>query len=398
MTGIAATGQAGAPAVTRGGLAFVALLIFTQLPGVLGYTIALPLLERMAQDLAHDAAGQFLVKLVSGVLGPAMAIGSLIAGLLADRFDRRGLILGLGAVYLVSAVAPYFLDTLQPIVASRFFLGFTAAALMAIGFTMVGDYLPEEKRAGTIGLLSAFNMIASLITVPLAGYVGEMGWRVPFLLYLLAAPLLALALPSALPPPRKPANATSAAAGKAAWHQGMPWALLAISLGAGVIMAVPGIYFSFHLAAIGLGATSTVGLLVSLNSLLAAVFSATFGKALARTSKRAVFCFGFAAMAAGLALLAFAQEWMLSALGFILMGSGMGWLAPGLPALAVEAAEEGQRGKVVGAVQAMGAVAPLFGLALFEPLMPSFGTSGVMLGCGLLAAVLILPFAFKREA
>ena len=164
-------------------LRLTALLIFTQLPGVLGYTIALPLLAQMAGDLVREPSSAYLAKLVAGILGPAMAIGSLLAGFLADRFDRRWLLIGFGALYLLFAVAPAFLDTLEMIVVTRFVVGFAAAALMAIGLTMAGDYLPENKRASTIGLLSAFNMLASLGSLPLSGYVGEAGWRAPFLLY-----------------------------------------------------------------------------------------------------------------------------------------------------------------------------------------------------------------------
>ena len=39
--------------------------------------------------------------------------------------------------------------------------------------TMVGDYLPEDKRAGTIGMLSALNMVTALVSMPAAGFVAE---------------------------------------------------------------------------------------------------------------------------------------------------------------------------------------------------------------------------------
>jgi MFS family permease len=203
-------------------------------------------------------------------------------------------------------------------------------------------------------------------------------------------------LPSALPAPNKPAPAEGSGPA-AAWHAGLPWGLLAVAFGAGIVMTVPGIYFSFHFESIGLGKTSTVANLMMLNSAIAAVFSATFGMALAKSTQKLVLGGACAAMAIGLAVLAYAPGAALAAAAMLLMGAGMGWLAPALPALAVERAAEGQRGKLVGAVQGIASVAPLLGVTLAEPLLPAYGTQGALLAIAALAAVLIVPFALGRR-
>jgi MFS family permease len=373
-----------------GGLRFTALLIFTQLPGVLSYTIPLPLLAEMAKELSHDAASAYLVKMISGGIGPSMALGSLVGGWLADRFDRRWLVMALGLIYVIAALSPYLIEDLDLIVATRLCVGLTAGALMAIGVTMVGDYLPEEKRAGTIGMLSALNMVTSLLSLPAAGFVGEAGWRPAFLLYLAIAPVIVLAGPTALPAPRK----VLGAAGRSAapwWRLDLPWGLLLLALAIGVILTIPGIYVSFHLANVGLGKTSTVALLMMSNSMVAAVFSAIFGRATKRHSWKVIFSIAFSTMGVGLVMLAYAPGLAVAIPALLLMGAGMGWLAPGIMAKAVDSVEEGRRGTVVGAVQGASAVAPLVGLSLLEPL--HFGTQQVMLLVGVLSLGLFLRYA-----
>jgi MFS family permease len=280
---------------------------------------------------------------------------------------------------------------LDVIVGTRLCVGLAAGALMAIGVTMVGDYLPEHKRAGTIGMLSALNMVTSLVSLPAAGFVGEEGWRPAFLLYLAIVPVIVLASPSRLPAPRKPFKSATARAGRQWWRLDLPWGLLALALAIGIILTIPGIYVSFHLATIGLGKTSTVAVMMMGNSLLAAVFSSIFGKATRRYSWKLIFCIAFSTMGIGLIMLAFAHGIWVAIPALLLMGAGMGWLAPGIMAKAVDSVEEGRRGTVVGAVQGASAVAPLVGLSLLEPLQ--IGTTGVMLLVGLLSVALFLGYA-----
>jgi MFS family permease len=373
---------------------FTALLIFTQVPSVFAFTIPLPLLARMAEDFSHDPGSGYLTRMVSGILGPAMALGAPLGGWLSDKFDRRTLLVVIGAVYLLCGVAPAFLDQLGVIVATRFATGLAGAAMMVIGMTMVGDYLPEAKRAGTIGLLSAVNMIASLSTLPVAGLVGDSGWRLAFLLYLLALPVILLAGPSSLPVPAKPAFDHRQEQAKAPWYKGLPWPLFLLAGGIGVILTIPGIYVSFHLATIGLGKSSTVGLLMMLNSTIAAASAAVFGKIWAR-SVRAVFCLGLSAMALGLGLLAMASQYPVAIAAMILMGAGMGLLAPSVMAATVATVEEGQRGRLVGLIQGTMSVAPLLVLSGLEPVIPLLGTKGVMLVIGALTALMAAWFAMR---
>lgn len=377
------------------GARFTALLIFTQLPGVLAYTIPLPLLAEMSKELAHDAASAYLVKLIVGVIGPAVAVGALGGGWFADNFDRRWLVMGLAALCLLSALTPYALADLEIILATRICVGVTAGALMAIGLTMVGDYLPAHKRAGTIGMLSALNMVTSLVSLPAAGFVGEGGWRPAFLLYLAIVPLIVLASPSRLPAPAKPAAVAVDVSGRKWWSLDLPWGLVLLSIAVGIILTIPAIYVSFHLASLGLGKTSTVAMLMMGNSLMAAIFSAIFGRAIGRYSWKVIFSIGFSAMGLGLVMFANAATIWLAIPALLVMGVGMGWLAPGIPALAVASVGEGRRGTVVGAVQGASAAAPLLGISLLEPLTPAIGTSGIMLVVAILSTALFLGYAIS---
>jgi MFS family permease len=396
MTAPVASAGGSAPQYRMSGIAFTALLIFTQLPGVLSYTIPLPLLAEMGKELATDATSAFLVKLIAGAIGPAMAVGSLAGGLLADRIDRRWLVMVLGSMYIVAALAPYAVNSIELIVATRIAVGAAAGALMAIGFTMVGDYLPEQRRAGTIGMMSALNMITSLVSLPAAGFVAEAGWRTAFLLYLAIVPLVLLASPRALPAPRKPAADDHGQAAAGFGLRDLPWGLILLGLAVGIILTVPGIYMSFHLGSIGIEGTSTISMIFMTNSIVAAVFSSLFGRACARLSWKWLFVISFTSMGFGLLLMAYAPSIWIAVPAMLVMGVGMGWLAPAIPAKAVESVDEGRRGTVVGIVQGVAAAAPLAGLAVLEPLLPTVGTPGVMLAVGSLSLLLLLFYVLSR--
>ena len=195
--------------------------------------------------------------------------------------------------------------------------------------------------------------------------------------------------------PAKSSPATDSGRRSTRWYASVPYGLFLLALIVGTILTIPGIYVSFHLASVGLGKTSVVGLLMMMNSMVAAGTSALFGKVW-RRSPRLVFCIGFATMGTGLVLLAYATGYLVAIPALLLMGGGMGLLAPSVIARVVDMVEEGRRGKVVGAVQSTLSVAPLLVLTGLEPLLPRIGTRGVMLIVGMLALVSFARYAVGR--
>ncbi len=378
------------------GFRFTLLLIFTQMPSVLIYTVTMPLLAGMSQELAHDPASAYLVKLVLGVVGPAILAGALLAAWLAGRYDRRPLLIWLCAIYIVGAMAPAFVKSLEFIVVTRFVAGVASGAMLTIGMTMVGDYLPEAKRAPTLGMMGSLGMVSSLLSLPVAGFIGNGGWRLPFLLYLAVAPLIILALPSALPAPRSGAGDVEPGKARARWFTRLPFGLLVLALAVGNLAVIPGIYISFHLASLGLGKTSTIGLLIMSSSIIAAGSSAIFGKLWAKSPKF-VYCLEFATLGLSMITLAYAPGLALAIVAMILMGLGMGLLIPSVMTRAVDTGDEALRGKVVGIVQGTLAVAPLLGLTLLEPLLPAIGTRGALLAVAGLSFCLLAGFAAWRR-
>lgn len=375
----------------RTGIALIVLLIFTQMPAALAFTIPTPLLADMAADLVRGPADAYLVKLVSGILGPAMIVGAPLAGWLADRMDRRPLLAVIGLLYIAAGVAPALLTDLGAIIATRFVTGATGAAISTIGMAMVGDYFAEDRRAGMIGLLSSVSMGISIVALPLAGLTASGGWRHAFLLYLGMAPIVLLALLRSLPAPRRrpaAAEATSAPAGGRL--SGFPLGLIAIAFTAGIVVSLPAIYISFHLAGMGVTSVSTIGLILMVNAALGMICSLSFGKLGARLSPLAIFKLCFAVSAVGLALLALAPSPAVVVAALVLTGMGMGWFVPAQFASAAQLVDEGRRGTLIGLVQGTGAIATLLGVTLLEPVVAAYGTRGIFLLIAAIAALSLL--------
>jgi len=142
----------------------------------------------------------FEVGLLASVALVGMVVGGLVAGVLADRYGRRGILLANFATYglaaLGSAVAP------NPLIFAicRFLVGLGVGADYAVAFPYLAEQLRATRRGKTMatvmwaanfGMLAAYALGAMLVVTP-------QGWRELLAVGgLLAFPLLALR--SALP-------------------------------------------------------------------------------------------------------------------------------------------------------------------------------------------------------
>jgi len=158
---------------------------------IMGSVMIAPMLPKIAAEFgASDPGAAELVPLIVAAPALAIALFAPLAGLLADRFGRkRMLILGC-LLYALSGALPAMMHELRPILLMRLLFGCAEAIIMTSCTTLIADYWPPMERMRYINRqVITIGVVGSLFFV-IGGVVGEGSWRAPFLLYL--APLLML--------------------------------------------------------------------------------------------------------------------------------------------------------------------------------------------------------------
>lgn len=182
-----------------------------------------PAVPTMIQHFADDPDARRDVPAMIGAPGLAMAILAPFAGLLADRFGRRRLLLICTALYCVFGAAPLFLDNLDHIFISRLLLGVSEAGILTVVNTLIGDYWDEKGRKNWLflqGLLGPF--LAGIIAL-IVGYATSLQWNGVFFVYLVAFPIWA-AMFIWLFEPKKEPGLLPEATKKAEAASPFPWA------------------------------------------------------------------------------------------------------------------------------------------------------------------------------
>jgi MFS family permease len=132
-----------------------------------------------------------MTKVPSMVTAPGLTIAlvALFAGVLVDKFGRRKLLLISTFFYGIIGTAPFFLEDLNTIYASRLLLGLCEAAILTTINTLIADYWPDSGRRNWLALQGVVGPFLSSIMIFFAGTMTAWRWNGIFLLYLLALPI-----------------------------------------------------------------------------------------------------------------------------------------------------------------------------------------------------------------
>ena len=139
-------------------------------------------------SLFSDTAGINLIIKIFVLSVPALfiVIGAPVIGLLGDMWSKKRLLIISLALFAISGTSGYFVDSLTPLLIGRALLGISVAGIKACTVAMVGDYFEGEERHKYIGLQGASMKLGGVLFLLLGGYLADISWRVPFLVYLLA--------------------------------------------------------------------------------------------------------------------------------------------------------------------------------------------------------------------
>ncbi|WP_414155226.1 MFS transporter [Pseudomonas sp. BNK-43-a] len=377
-----ATSSVGAlPAPRKAGAAQALILVFTtQLP-IMGLLSLIPIIPLLAQQFSTHPSAHFLVPLLITAPSACIALLSPLAGILADRFGRRRLLLIAVFFYGVFGFAPYFMDDLVSVVACRFVLGVTEAVIMTVANTLFGDFYEPGPRRKWLAVQSGVGSVSGAVLMFSGGLLGEMGWQGPFLLYLLAFPIFLGLLFWTWEPGRKQQEASE--------PSGEPFPLGRMALVVGVTLLAATLYYvevlqiSQILHGIGLHDSSKLGLASGLANMgvpLGALVFAWLSKRDIRLQLATVFLL----FSAGLIGLGLAVEVNFAVFSAFIAQVGCGLLIPALINWCLSGLSFEHRGRGVG----LWTAAFFIGQFVSPFLVTLVGTPA----CGLAPAVLIMGY------
>jgi MFS family permease len=339
-------GLARRPADRAAGLPQLVLLLAASCLAILGAVLIAPVLPQMAAEFAGVPGVDVLVPVVLTVPSLIIGLTAPFAGFLADKIDRRRVLLVALVAYAVVGTAPLYLGSLPAIILSRVLLGVCEAAIMTCCLTLIGDYWSGSQRARYLSLQTLVGSLSATLFLAVGGVLGGFGWRAPFWLYFV--PLL-LVVPMARliwqPAGHAPGDALHR-------HlEPMPWRrLLApclVTLFGGLVFYALVVELSFVLTGAGTTSPSVIGGISALMALATALGCLAFAR-LARSTPRVLLPIGFGLSAVGLLLVFATTAVPVITVGAVTTGFGTGLLLPTLLTWAVNRLRFEQRGRGTG--------------------------------------------------
>jgi MFS family permease len=344
-----------------------ALLLVACLTVMSAATVA-PALPQMAAAFSAAPNAELLSKLVLTAPAVAIALCAPFAGALVDRFGRVGILRASLVLYGLAGTAGYVLDDLYAILASRAALGVAVAGTMTSVTALVGDYYSGEARTRYAGLQSLAMSLGAVVCVAAGGLLADVGWRLPFLIYLTGWAVLVPVLLYVVEPQRT-AAAPAAHGHGAAFPRGPIAAAYGITFFAVTMFYMIPVQIPFLLRTIGVESGTAAGAVVAATSLTAAAGSAWFARLRRTDGVLGVYAWAFGLMAAGYALAGLAGTFAGALAGAAVAGVGVGLFFPNSNLWVLALAPPALRGQLAGGLTSAIFLAQFSSPILVHPLV-----------------------------
>lgn len=158
----------------------IALFALTIAAYAIGTTefVIVGLLPTVADDLHITLP---LAGLIVSVYALGVTFGAPVLTALTGRIERKPLLVGLMALFIVGNAASALSPSYEPLLIARVISAFAHGVFFSVGSTIAADLVPEDRRASAIAMMFMGLTVAIVTGVPLGTWIGQtFGWRATF--------------------------------------------------------------------------------------------------------------------------------------------------------------------------------------------------------------------------
>ncbi|MEO0704417.1 MAG: MFS transporter [Cyanobacteria bacterium J06649_5] len=374
------------------------LLLVSTLTVMSGATIS-PSLPAMQTHFSGVANADFWVRLVLTVPALFIVIGSPIAGQIVDKIGRKPLLLGSAILYGFAGSSGFLLNSLFTILIGRALLGLAVAGVMVSATTLIADYYQGDARASFMGLQAAFMGFGGVLFLSVGGFIADLSWRFPFLIYLfswLMIPGIVLALYEPSRPvidAKRSANVPS---------EKLPVKLLALIYASVLVQQVVfyliPVQLPFYLKQLtGAGASQT-GLAIAFSVLFSALASMSYSRLKKRLSFIKILAISFGLIGLGYAGIGLVSSYWLVMMVLIPTGVGLGLMMPNLNVWTANEVPDALRGRALGGLTTFMFLGQFLSPIVSQPARQSLGMTATYGSVGISLIVLsALLWIYRRK-
>ncbi len=322
----------------------LALLLVSSLTIMSMITISASLPD-MTNAFSDIPNGKKLVKLTLTFPGLFIALSAMVAGIIIDKFGRLKL-LGISLIlYALGGSSGYWLDNIYLILAGRALLGISVGVSMTIVTTLIADYYQGKARQKFAGLQIAVMSIGGIIFITLGGFLADINWRVPFLLYLFSILILPFGYLFLKEPPRQSEVKSDT---KIVKSPAIIWFVFLNVMLMWILFFIIPVQIPFYLKSIGVEKNALIGIAIASTTFFSAVSAFSYSKIKDKLGFKQIFAIGYLLMAVAYMCIAYGNSYEMVLLAMLLAGLGMGVMIPNANIWVMQLAPPEIRGKEIG--------------------------------------------------
>ena len=356
-----------------------------------------PVLPQIEAAFADSAGIAYLGKLVVSVVGLAILLTAPLAAPAVRRFGAQRVLMTAFAVYALAATAGGLAPSIYALIASRFVQGVCVATGVTTALALINTLYQGGARDRRVGMHVAVSALLLSAVLPLGGWLGETSWRLTPLLGAISLVHLLLAVRAR----GELAHAmigTPGPGGRLSVDRGSLAFMAALALVVGIAMYSPPVILPFKAATIGVTAAGQIGLLSTLQMIVATAASLFYGSISTRFAARTVYFGAFGLAGIGTLGVALAGDWMQLAFALMVAGIGGGTLVPHLFAENAGRVGAADQVRVAGILKSASFLGLFVGPLLMQSIMDASSPAGVFVALAVLNAVTLVATQLRGPA